>query len=282
MMNVLITGANGFLGRELDRIFSDDGYSVIKTSRAELDVSKRQQVENFFHNNDIDIVLHTAIKGGRRGREVSFDDFIKNISMYKNLQDQSDKFKLMFTFGSGAAYDRARDIDNIDEEKISERLPADYYGLSKNLIAREVINHNSNIVNLRLFGCFSAAEETNRFIKSALLNTVNNKPITIHQDKEMDFFHIRDLATVIQYYIENYDENLPKDMNMCYDQKYTLKQIAERINCLTKSKIKVILENKDLGRPYTGNPQRLLDLPVSLNGFESALKQTYKQILGNV
>ena len=71
-------------------------------------------------------------------------------------------------------------------------------------------------------------------------------------------------------------------MNMCYDQKYTLKQIAERINCLTNSKIKVILENKDLGRPYTGNPQRLLDLPVSLNGFESALKQTYKQIQGNV
>ena len=281
-MNILITGANGFLGREFDRIFSDIGYSVIKTSRDELDVSKKEQVEDFFCSNDIDIVLHTAIKGGRRGRKVNFDDFIKNISMYKNLEDQSDKFKLMFTFGSGAAYDRAKQIDNISEEQIKERIPIDYYGLSKNLIAREITRHNSNIINLRLFGCFSAGEAADRFIKSALLNTLSNKPIIIHQNRKMDFFHIEDLAEVMKYYIENYSEDLPKDINMCYEDKYTLKEITDSINRLTNSKIKVILENKDFGRPYTGSPQKLLDLPIPLNGFERALAKTYKKIRGDI
>ena len=43
-------------------------------------------------------------------------------------------YKMMFNFGSGAEFDRTREIDKISEEQINYRNPSDYYGLAKNLI----------------------------------------------------------------------------------------------------------------------------------------------------
>lgn len=280
-MNILITGANGFLGREFARLLSNTEHSIICTNRNNLDVTKEKHVADFFCNHDIDIVLHTAIKGGRRGRKVCFDEFIKNISMYKNLEKQSDKFKLMFTFGSGAAFDRSKLIDSIEEKYILERIPIDYYGLSKNLIAREILRHNSNIINLRLFGCFSPEEDSDRFIKNAFYRAFTNKSIIVHQDKKMDFFHVQDLIKVIQYYIENYDQSLPKDLNMSYKQKYSLKEIAMIIKNLTNPNVGIIIDSKEQGKPYTGSSQKLAALPILLNGFNESLKETYSQLRDN-
>ena len=82
MKNILITGGNSFLAREFVNFFTD--YNLIVTDRNTLDVTNSRQVNNFFINNKIDYVFHTAIKGGSRLREDTFQDFVDNLVMYNN------------------------------------------------------------------------------------------------------------------------------------------------------------------------------------------------------
>ena len=56
LMTILITGGTGALGNELKNIFSNDLFP----SHNELDVTNKKMVSDFFTNNDIDTVIHTA------------------------------------------------------------------------------------------------------------------------------------------------------------------------------------------------------------------------------
>lgn len=274
-MNVLITGANGFLGREMCRLFEDSEHTLIATNRQSLDVSKREQVRDFFKQNSIDVVLHTAFLGARSPNECTAEQMDLNLEMYKNLVSHSDQYKMMFSFGSGAAYDRRADINGVTEDELLTRHPEDFYGMAKNIIARHIREYTDNVVNLRLFGCFGPLEEKSRFISSALSRSMQNEPIIVHQDKKMDFFYIEDLFRVIMFYIEE-SPGLPMDVNMCYKEKYTLRQIAAEINNLTGAQSGVIINNKNIAIPYTGSGETLSSLQIPLVGLKEGIRSTHE------
>jgi len=64
--NILITGSNGQLGCELRELLSDrgiakeNGWKIIYTDIAELDITDREAVYEFIRNNEIDIVVNCA------------------------------------------------------------------------------------------------------------------------------------------------------------------------------------------------------------------------------
>ena len=147
--------------------------------------------------------------------------------------------------------------------------------MAKNIIARHIREYTDNVVNLRLFGCFGPLEERSRFISSALSQSMQNEPIIVHQDKKMDFFYIDDLFRVIMFYIEN-GLHLPRDVNMCYREKYTLKQIAKEINNLTGAQSGVIINNKNSAIPYAGSGETLSSLQIPLVGLREGIKNTYE------
>jgi len=66
--------------------------------------------------------------------------------------------------------------------------------------------------------------------------------MVIHTNKIMDFFYMQDLVNLVDHYIINSD--LQKEINCCYDQKYTLMNIANIINSLDDHKVKIQIENK--------------------------------------
>ena len=57
---ILITGANGQLGRELSRLGAVSPNEYIPTDIAELDITNREAVERFFAENKIDVVVNCA------------------------------------------------------------------------------------------------------------------------------------------------------------------------------------------------------------------------------
>ena len=67
-MNILITGAKGFIGRALKSCLRHE-HEVHALGHRSLDLTNPVALKNFFEKNDIDIVLHTAIKGGRRNKK---------------------------------------------------------------------------------------------------------------------------------------------------------------------------------------------------------------------
>lgn len=276
-MNILITGCDGFLGKEFSSYFSNKKYNLLLTNRDTLDVINPEDVNCFFNNNNVDIVLHTAIKGGRRDSHDKYDDFLDNLSMFGNLVANKNKFKLMINFGSAAEFDKSKNIESAEEARFLKELPCDYYGLSKNIIARQIAGIDDKIVNLRLFGCFGQNEHDFRMIKHNINRYKNKKSIIIHKDRMMDFFYVGDLCEVINHYVNVLGVGLPKDVNMSYVEKTSLLDIANIINKLDNHRVMIEIISDENEKSYTGDSTKLLSLDIPLKGVEYGIRRCYDQ-----
>jgi nucleoside-diphosphate-sugar epimerase len=258
-MNILITGGNGFIATEIYNKLMDK-YTVCNPSRRELDLLDKTSILKWFDNNIIyDLVIHTAIRGGSRLTPDSSGVFYDNIKMFFNLLEHKHKFVKLINFSSGAAYDRNNDINSKNEILMSN--PDDYYGFSKNVIDRLILNID-NFYNIRIFNVFSENEKESRFIKTCVNNIKQGQNIIVNNDRYFDFFSINDLMLVIEYYLNN--NNLEKDVDLCYKEKYKLSEIAEKIN--RNNKIKIIVNSvSDLN--YIGNYAKLYKYNINFIGF---------------
>tara|TARA_R110002051_G_scaffold321100_2_gene407869 strand:- start:3103 stop:3924 length:822 start_codon:yes stop_codon:yes gene_type:complete len=267
LTRILITGSDGFLGKEFTKYFSRN-HEVIPLNRASLNVSIEEQVRNFFRYNEVDVILHTAFVGGKRSKPDDFLRLCQNLSAYKNLILHKKKPQYLFCFGSGAAYDRSSTIKGVEEEELLSRCPSDYYGMAKNIISRDILTRSEqNIYDFRLFGCFGKEEEESRFIKSALRNINQGKPVVINKNMLLDFFYVKDLCKVIDYYLLNHSQDLPHSMNMVYSEKYTLKDIAEHLSPNND----ISIHESGLGA-YTGSGSKLSKLQIPFLGLFQGIK----------
>jgi len=278
-VNILITGANGFLAKELIEYYQDNSQisnRLLLTDRHTLDPTNFEDVRKFFDENVVDVVIHTAVKGGKRLRKDSVDDIIDNISMFKNLSYFSDYYKIMFNFGSGAEFDRMRAINKAKETSIHTRNPRDYYGLSKKIISTKIVESDSNIYNLRLFGCFGRNEEPQRLFRSCYDKFRSGKDAQISYDKYMDYFYSQDVGRVMDFIISNPRLQIPRDINLCYEGDYKLSDYASTIKRLTNSPNDVMIHHKELAKSYTGDCERLKSLNIDLIGLNQGVEKCLK------
>jgi UDP-glucose 4-epimerase len=271
-MRILITGCNGFVARNLATYLSRN-HTVISTNRTTLDVLDEGKVSVFLDKNNIDIVIHAAVSGGRRNEKDNFSVLVDNLKMFDNFKKNREKYKYLFHFGSGAEFDRRRDIKSATEDMQSS--PVDYYGLSKKIIKTEM-DKTEGFYNFRLFGCFGEDEDDTRFIKSAITNINNNKPIIIHQNKIMDYVYVGDVARVIQYYIENIPKKtLIKDINLCYNEKHSLLEIAEYLINISEKECKITTSQEGLSSEYTGAGENMQNLGLQFDGLWKSISRVY-------
>lgn len=280
-MNILITGANGFIGSNITKLLSKNvNFNFFKVDRNNIDLFSLNNIERYIEENQIDTVIHCAIEGGNRLKEDTCEMFYKNLLMYENLIKFNHKYKMFINFGSGAEFDRRYDISNVNEHDMFNIIPTDFYGLSKNIISKLSVNYCSSI-NLRIFGCFYHNELSTRFIKNNINNYINHKPIIIHQDRYMDFFYMEDLVNVIDHLLNN-PQLKHKDINMSYLKKYKLSDIANIINELSSHKVDIIIENKNSGFNYTGNGQLLDNLNLKLKNLQLGIKECFDYQIKNI
>jgi len=275
-VNIVITGSKGFIGKELSKYFGEK-HNVLETDRRTLDPSKYESVKRFFDNNEVDVIIHAAVKGGKRGHQESIEDLYENLIMFENLSKFSNRYDAMFNFGSGAEFDRRMDISIVKERQVDIRLPMDYYGLAKNLITRKINNLDSNIYNLRLFGCFGEYEEPQRLFRATYDKIIKGESPNVHNDKWMDYFYSQDIGRVIEHIVNNIDKDIPKDINLCYNEKYKLSDLVYKIKYLTKSDCDVIIYNNQIGSlSYTGDSTVLESLNIALMGIDIGVEKCLK------
>lgn len=271
-MRILITGANGFVGRNLAAALTD--HEVTKLTRQTVDLTNKIAVEQFFENKHFDVVLHCAMVGGRRYISDGPEVLYKNLAMFYNLLEHQDKFDKLINFGSGAELDRTKNIDD-DNFYYKDQYPLDYYGMAKNIIAR-LIEDQDKCFSIRVFNVFGADEESARFIRASIQRYISREPIVIHQDKLMDFFYIDDLVTLIKFYLNK--SYIPGEINAVYDKKYTLLEIANIINNLSNYKVDITVNEEGLSKTYVGKSTRLDLLKLPLKGLEQGIKETYDKL----
>jgi nucleoside-diphosphate-sugar epimerase len=268
-MNILFTGHRGFLGRELIPHLQKE-HNVTYT---EANYAGVRDVEFFFRNRQFDFIIHSAVRGGRRVRADIADDFHNNIMMFENLAAQKIP---MITFCSGAAYGRQQDIFNVDENDIGKRIPEDYYGFSKYLISQRC-KQLPHIFNLRFFNVFGPSTPNNMFTAANIKNYIYKREIVIFKDKFMDFFGIDDTKKVVDLYLRGGD--LPKDINLVYEENKKLSEVAEMINNLSGHKSPIDILERGMDKSYCASGQTLKSLGLELNGLEKELRICYEQYL---
>jgi UDP-glucose 4-epimerase len=253
-MKILITGANGYVGRSLYNAFKSK-YEVSFITRDKIDLTDSKNVNSFFLDNYFDVVLHCAIEGGHRLEQDDWKVMDDNLIMYYNLLQNKKSFGKFINFGSGA-------------ELYMKNKP---YGFSKKVIRKSVLN-NSNFYNLRMFGVFDENELNTRFIKANIKRYINKESILIHQNKYMDFIYIPDLIKIVDYYINN---DGPKEINCNYSSVCTLEKIANIINNLNEYKVDIEIKNKELEKSYIGNFE---DLEINFIGLRKGIEEVYNKL----
>lgn len=273
-MNVLVTGSNGYIGKTIlnSKI---EGITFFHGNRQTIDLFNKESIKIFIKQHKIDSIIHCAIEGGSRLKTDDANIFYNNLLIFENLYSCRLLLHKLINFASGAEFDRETNIWLRPEEDIFQKVPKDYYGLSKNIIAKKCLSIN-NFYNLRIFGCFDENELETRFIKSCILKSKKDEQIVIHQDKVMDFFYLKDLISVISYFLLS--EPCYQDINLSYEYKNKLSEIANIIICESKSKSKILI-NDGNSFNYSGDFIKLKSLNLNLSGFKSGLQKTINNLI---
>ena len=254
-MKILITGSNGYIAKSIYSSLSSK-YDITTVTRQDFDLTCCASTYEFFCDKSFDVVIHTATSGGSRLKEETDSAIRENLLMYRNLLNHQDKFTKFISFGSGA------ELNN----------PTTPYGISKQMIADSMFS-KPNFLNLRIFAVFDENELDTRFIKGNIQRYINREDMVIHQDKQMDFFYMEDLVSLVDYFLSR-EEWVYEEVDCVYMEKYTLRNMAEMINNLSDYKVNIKLGiNK--GNPYIGTWR---GLPIRLVGLENGIQETYNKL----
>ena len=255
-MNILITGTSGFLSKEFIDYFSR--YNIITCDRFKL--LNPNYLATTVKENNVKIILHTSWAGVGSGTN---EDLKFNLKVQHNLESCSNLVDKIFIFGSGAEF---------------------FSEVNNYVLGKKYVNQSSkkytNIINLRLFGCFGKHENDSRFIKNSVSRIKKHSPVIINQDKRMDFFFVEDLCRVIEYCIRN--KECPNLIDCVYEEKKTLTDIAAFLNDLFGLDPRNIqLESYNEGEQYIGDATTIESLNIQKIGLFEGIKKVYGKEAAN-
>lgn len=249
-MKVLITGASGFIGRNLAEHLSGH-YDVSAPSSAELNLVDASAVRTYLCAHRFDVVVHAATTRSNRRVGAPADLLDRNCRMFFNIARNAGLFGKMISFGSGAEYDRRNLPPHVTEDYFDTSVPADPYGFSKYICAK-YIEQAENILNLRLFGVFGKYEDyAVRFISNACCRALQGLPIVIRQDVVFDYLYIEDLAKITSWFIEH--EPRHKAYNVARGKGVTLTELARIVAEVSGQNPKILVRQPGSAAEYTAD-----------------------------
>lgn len=271
-MKVLITGAGGFIGRNLCENLKET-YEVTASGSRELDLLDMSSVENYLKSHSFDVVIHTATNNKKRTSSAEYDYLDGNLRMFFNLERCRNYYGRMYYFGSGAEYDMEHYIPNMREEYFGTYIPKDPYGFSKYVMSKASSALN-NIYDLRLFGVYGKYEAwERRFISNAICRALKGKDITIQKNVYFDYLWVEDLADIMRWFLEH--EPKHKHYNVCRGERIDLYSLA----CIVRNTLgihcKIVTAQPGWKPEYSGSSERLQKEmgAYTFTGFEESIRK---------
>ena len=273
-MNILLTGGMGFIGRNILEGLRGE-YKIFAPRHNELEIMDTEAVRRYIKKNKINVVIHTAVKGG----DLVLENILRMfMSIYNNL-DLLDKF---INFGSGAEYAKTRDLKKVSETELGKFIPKDNYGLGK-LICSKLSKNNKKITTLLPFGIFGPGEDYRfKFIANSIVKNLLGLPIKIKQNVVFDYLYIKNLIPIMKLFLKN--QKISGDFNISTTESISLSQIVDLINRNSKKPSKVTVINKKLNYQYTGNNKKLLKIipRLKITSYQDSIKSFYNFFKKNI
>jgi len=273
---LLITGGNGFIGRNLIENLSNK-YLILLPNHKELDLLDSEKVKQYIVKNKINYIIHAANIGGTRDVLGQKDIVYTNLKMFYNLVRNLDGIDKIIYFGSGAEFDKKKPIKSAKEDQFDQSVPVDDYGFYKYICTKYTRTLKSDkLICLRLFGIYGPYENyLVRFISNTIVKTLFKQPIEINQNVYFDYLYVDDLPPIIDYFLNH----KPKfyDYNVCTGRKISLIKIAQTVNNISDYPSKIRLNHKGLNNEYSGSNKRLLkEIPsLKITSTKDGIKKLY-------
>lgn len=249
-MNVLLLGGSGFIGQNM-KIYFKEKCELDVPTHAQLDVLDEISVRKCLKEKKYNIVLNCLDDNGDEK-----DYFENRLRMFMNLYKYNDLYGKMIYFGSGAEYNRFRDVVNVSEDMVDKAFPHDTYGFCLNHM-NFLTKNSDNIYNLRLFGIYGEHEIwEKRFISNAICKVLCGYPITIRQDRKMDYLYIGDLCKMTEWIMNNNPKR--HDYNAVSGKGKYLSEIAREINQTLRTNVPIYIAKEGVAKQYTASADAIL------------------------
>lgn len=288
MKEILLLGANGFIGRNLKEFFErrDGAYHIVSPSSAELDLLDETAVRQCLQKGNFDVVIHGAVGNPRRASFLpSKCELEQDLRLFFNLEKYHELYGRMLYFGSGAEFDKRQDIPSVSETEFLNGVPDSEYGFAKYIIGK-AIEKSRNIYNLRIFGLFGKYEDwRTTFISGACCKALKDLPITIRQNVYFDYLYIDDFCYAVEWFLTN--EPRFHTYHVTSGRKVDLITAAETVKRLSGKNVPIYVCRPGLAHEYTAANDRLLcEFPdFRVTGFDMALTsllEYYRGILDSI
>jgi len=281
MKKILLTGGNGFIGKNIRESFLAEKYDITAPRSFELNLADTDSVDAYFRTHSFDVVLHAATKPGHRNAKDPTNLFYTNVRMFENLVRHTDKFGKLINFGSGAVYDVAADNRLVTEDQIGQRCGKDDHSFCKYVVHKR-IETLPNVVDLNIFGIFGPYEDWEiRFISNAICKTLFGLPITLRQNRRFSYLYVKDLMPVLAYFIENTPRY--KSYNITPDGETELLEAAQIVRKISGGVSEIRVAKEGYGLNYSGSNARLKDeIPnLKFTPFEQAAEELFAYYKNN-
>lgn len=277
METLFITGAGprGITGRLIKEYF-EGKYNLLTPNSSELDLTNDESVCKYFDKHHIDYVIHCATFRPTSIHEGHFvdEELESNLRMYYALAAQAPRIKKMIYFGSGAEFDKSKDIIEVNENSFGKSIPKNKYGLGK-YIMNSHARKSSNIYNFRLFGTINKYERPDKNVISNLcVKAIKNHPLILKKNCKFSFVDIEDLLPLLDYALSH--ELLYHDYNLTNGQSIYLSEIGSIISRITNIDNHICFEEDGLNREYTGkNDQVKSEFAIEFTDIEESIRKVY-------
>ena len=129
-MKILLTGSNGQLGHDFQKLFDSLKIEYIATDYQELDITSDKSLEKFFEkNNDFTHIINCAAYNDVDKAEIDNKVFLLNEQAPKKLAEFSKKISAIFvTYSTDFVFNGKKEKDYIEDDTPT---PVSNYGLAK-------------------------------------------------------------------------------------------------------------------------------------------------------
>ncbi|MCF7941092.1 MAG: GDP-L-fucose synthase [Spirochaetia bacterium] len=304
---IFVAGHHGLVGSAVLRRLKEAGYhNIITRSSRELDLTRQQDVEQFFAHNRPDQVYLCAAKVGGIGANSTYPaQFI-----YENLMIESNVIhssytsgvkKLLF-MGSSCIYPRSAPQPMKEEYLLTGPLEVsnEAYAIAKIAGIRLCKHYNDqygtnfiSVMPTNQYGPGDTYDLQNSHVLPALIRKfheakMQNTPVTLWGDGSplREFMYSDDLADASVYLMEHTDQtDIGEFVNVGTAKEISIRDLAQKIAEITGFQGEIIW---DTSKP-NGTPRKLLDVSrlsdlgwthrVSLT---EGLSRTYADFLANL